>query len=215
MKNLSIILSALALIGVIVLFGMNMSGNKNAGTSSIAQTKEPLTETKGRIAYVDIDTLKTRYEYYATEKKSFEERQAAMTKELENSGKQFEQDYINAERKAQAGSMTQAEYETTAKRLQQMKQSLEAREQALTAKLLKEQDVFNQDLQQRLDEFLAEYNKDKHFDYILSYSKSLGFIMLTNEQLNITEDVINGMNERYNKDGGKDSKDKTENKKNK
>jgi outer membrane protein len=214
MKNLAVVLSALALVGVIILFGMKMSEQKPAA-SLPKSGKEQLTDTKGRIAYVNIDTLEAQYEYLKNKKADFEERKKGMGSELERSQKQFEQDYISAERKAQAGTMTQAEYETTAKRLQQMKQSLEAREAALTEKLLKEQDEFNKDLQSRLDKFLAEYNKDKNFDYILSYSKALGLIMLANDQLDITEDVVAGMNEQYKNEGGKEATDKDTKKKNK
>lgn len=212
MKNLAILFSTLALVGVIALFGLRLSDNASKPEEKKA-VKEQVTDTKGRIAYINIDTLQEQYEYYATEKKKFEERQAAMTKELESSGLKFQQDLVAAQRKAEANAMTQAEYESTAKKLQQMKQSLEAREATLTEKLLKEQDEFNQDLQKRLDEFLADYNKDKQFDYILSYSKSVPIIMLGNEQLDITEDVVAGMNERYKKEPAKDNKD--EKKKNK
>jgi len=206
MKNLSIFLSSLALVGVLVLLGLRMSENRKRDTTSVA-SKEQLTDTKGRIAYVNIDTLEANYEYLKNKKKDFEERKKSMSSELENSQRQFQQDYVSAERKAQAGTLTQAEYETIAKRLQQMKQSLEAREAALTEKLLAEQDEFNKDLQKRLDEFLAVYNEDKNFDYILSYSKALGFIMLANDQLDITADVVAGMNESYKKEAVTENKE--------
>lgn len=206
MKNLSIFLSSLALVGVLVLLGLRMSENKKGSTANVA-SKEQLTDTKGRIAYVNIDTLEANYEYLKNKKKDFEERKKSMSSELENSQRQFQQDYVSAERKAQAGTLTQAEYETIAKRLQQMKQSLEAREAALTEKLLAEQDEFNKDLQKRLDEFLAVYNQDKNFDYILSYSKALGFIMLANDQLDITADVVAGMNESYKKEAVTENKE--------
>ena len=206
MKNLSIFLSSLALVGVLVLLGLRMSENRKRDTTSVA-SKEQLTDTKGRIAYVNIDTLEANYEYLKNKKKDFEERKKSMSSELENSQRQFQQDYVSAERKAQAGTLTQAEYETIAKRLQQMKQSLEAREAALTEKLLAEQDKFNKDLQKRLDEFLAVYNEDKNFDYILSYSKALGFIMLANDQLDITADVVAGMNESYKKEAVTENKE--------
>lgn len=207
MKNLSLLLAGLALAGVIALFVMRTPGDKAKSTAGSGPEKvEMTTDTKGRIAYVDIDTLKAQYEYYKVKKADFETRQKAMSNELERSSRQFEQDYINAERKAQAGTMSQAEYEATGKRLQQMKQSLESREAALTNKLLEEQNEFNKDVMKRLDDFLLEYNKDKQFDYILSYSKELPTIMLVNPALNITADVVAGMNEKYKESAGKDIK---------
>lgn len=213
MKNLPILFSSLALIGVVALVALKMSEQKGTSTHNSTPDKEVLADTKGRIAYINIDTFDAHYEYLKSKKADFEERKKGMTNELERSQQKFQQDYIAAERKAQAGTFTQAEYESTAKKLQQMKQSLEAREASLSEKLLAEQEEFNKDLQKRLDDFLEEYNKDKNFDYILSYSKALGLIMLTNDQLDITADVVEGMNARYAKEKGNDNKDtKKENK---
>ncbi|MBW7913386.1 MAG: OmpH family outer membrane protein [Taibaiella sp.] len=206
MKNLSVLMSTLALIGVIALAGLRMTEKKPAPATSVA-INENTTGTTGRIAYINIDTLKEKYELYKIKKSEFEEKEKAMTSELQRSGQKFQQDLLAAQRKADAGTLTQAEYDATTQRLQQMKQSLETREAALTEKLLAEQDEFNKNVQKRLDDFLKEYNKDKGYDYVLSYSKSLGFIMLTNDQLDITEDVVNGMNELYKKEADKETKD--------
>lgn len=206
MKNLSVLMSTLALIGVVALAGLRMAEKKPKADNAATATEHAITSA-ARIAYVNIDTLESQYEYLKTKKKDFEERKKGMSDELERSQRQFQQDYMAAERKANAGTLTQAEYESTSKRLVQMKQSLEAREAALTEKLLKEQDEFNKDLQKRLDEFLKEYNKDKHYDYILSHSKAVGFIMLANDELDITADVVNGMNELYKKEAAKENKD--------
>lgn len=206
MKNLSVLMSTLALIGVIALASLRMTEKKPAPATSVA-INENTTGTTGRIAYINIDTLKEKYELYKIKKSEFEEKEKAMTSELQRSGQKFQQDLLAAQRKADAGTLTQAEYDATTQRLQQMKQSLETREAALTEKLLAEQDEFNKNVQKRLDDFLKEYNKDKGYDYVLSYSKSLGFIMLTNDQLDITEDVVNGMNELYKKEADKETKD--------
>jgi starch phosphorylase len=45
------------------------------------------------------------------------------------------------------------------------------------------------------DRTIADYNKDKHFDMILS--KSGDNILMPNPKFNITKDVINGLNKRY------------------
>lgn len=205
MKNLSVLMSTLALIGVIALAGLRMTEKKPADDKTGDKAQSEMSAV--RIAHVNIDTLESQYEYLKTKRKDFEERKKGMSDELERSQRQFQQDYIAAERKASAGTLTQTELESTSKRLMQMKQSLESREAALTEKLLAEQDEFNKDLQKRLDEFLKEYNKDKHYDYILSHSKAIGFIMLANDQLDITQDVVTGMNELYKKEADKEAKD--------
>jgi outer membrane protein len=90
--------------------------------------------------------------------------------------------------------MTQAEAQATEKHLMQMQESLKTREDALSVQLMKEQEEFNTKLQDQLDKVLAEYNKDKKYDYILSYAKG-GSIMFANKALDITTDVLRAMNE--------------------
>ncbi len=192
MKNLSTVLSALALIGVLVLFGMHFSGNKSvssgAGSSVVATGS-----SKGRIAFVNIDTLEAHYTYLKAKKDEFEKRQQSVQAELVRSQQQMEKDYADVQRKYQAGTLTQAEGEAAQKRLGQMNQSLETRKTAVAEQLMAEQAAFNKDLKDRLDKFLEGYNKEKQFDYILSYQPG-GSILFANPQLDITEDVIKGMN---------------------
>ena len=138
-----------------------------------------------------------------------------MSGELQRSQKQFENDYIAAQRKVAAGTMTEAEAQTTTKKLGQMQESLKAREAALTEQLMKEQDEFNKDLKNRLDNFLKEYNKNKGYDYILSYSRDMNIILLANDALDITNDVVKGMNDQYTKEGGTPAKKEEAKKENK
>ena len=46
-----------------------------------------------------------------------------------------------------------------------------------------------------MDNFLTEYNADKKYDIILNKAT----VLLSDKKFDITQDVINGMNERYNK----------------
>ena len=193
MKNVSVILSSIALVGVLVLFAMQMSGKKNASAGASHSSSETHVAGSGRIAYVDIDSLEANYTYLKNKKEEFTIRQNSMKAELQNSAEQMQRDYANVQKKAQAGTLTQAEYQSAEKRLGQMQQSLQTREAALTEQLLKAQDEFNKELQSRLDKFLEEYNKDKHYDYILSYTRS-GSILYADKSLDITKDVIDGMN---------------------
>lgn len=190
MKNLSTILSALALAGVIALFVMKTGGDKPKAVSTTPAGEA----TSTKIAYVNIDTLESKYEYLKEQRKKFEARQEGMKAELQRSAQQLQNDYAAAQRKAQAGTMTEAEQQSIGKRLMQMEQSLKTREESLTVQLMKEQEDFNTKLQQQLDKIIGNYNKDGKYDYILSYTKS-GSIMYANKALDITNDIVAAMNE--------------------
>lgn len=148
------------------------------------------------IAYVNMDTLEAQYIYFEESKKAFEKRQAAIESQLQADAQNLQNEYIHFQKKVQAGTMTQAEGEATQKKLGNMQQALEAKRQNLTSQLMADQEKFNEKVQNQLDSFLTQYNKDKHYDYIFSHVKN-GGILLANPAYNITTDVVKGMNEAY------------------
>ena len=198
MKNLSTVLAALALLGVIILFVLR---GTNSSTTTV-RTPAAATAGKGeataggssRVAYVDIDTLEANYEYFKTKKADFTKRQAAIENELQRSAQQLQNQAADFQKKVQSGGFaSQAEMEPAGRKLQQMEQSLNTRRESLAAGLMKDQETFNQDIQDRLDAFLTEYVKGKDIDYVLSYSKS-GSILYADKNLDVTQEVIAGMN---------------------
>lgn len=197
MKNASTILSVIAVIGVVVLFGLHFSGEKNVTTNS--KTASASNDGRFKVAYVDIDTFEEHYDFLRSKREEFNKRQQSMQNELERSAQQYQHNVEAFQRKIQSGNISQSEGEATQKQLLQMQQSLQLRQQALTEELVKEKDAFNKKLHDELDTFLKEYNKNKGYDYILSYSQEASQILLADEKYNITEDVINGMNDRAKK----------------
>lgn len=206
MKNqTATILSALALLGVLILFILQFSGNKNPQQPALAKN-EGTGAPSLRIAYVNIDTFENHYVYLKDKREAFEKKKNDMEAELQRSAAQFQNAMIAFQKKAQSGAMTQTEGEAEQRRLGQMQQSLESRQQTLEQQLMKEQNDFNQELKKRLDTFLAGYNKDKGYDYIFSFSEAAPLMLLyVNPALDITQDVIAGMNKQAEQPAAKNS----------
>jgi outer membrane protein len=199
MKNLSSILSILSFVGVIALSAVYFTQKDKAVAAPVVAEHN----SNGSIAYVDIDTLEANYELLKTKREDFRKRQAQMESELQRSYGQMQNDANEIQKKAQANTLTQAEYESAQKRLMQMQQTLESRKESLTQQLMKEQEEFNTDLKTRLDAFLAEYNKSHQYDYIMSYSGAGSAILYANKAHNITKDVVDGMNASTKSDDNK------------
>ncbi len=166
------------------------NNNSTAGTTTTVTG--PVSGAK--IAYVNLDSLEAKYELLKTRREQFRAKQEQMEGELQRSFQQMESDAMEVQKKAQSGTLTEAEYNGAKKRLEQMQRSLETRKQALTEQLMKEQNDFNKDLKTRLDAFLETYNKDRNYDYILSYSEAGSSLLYVNKALDITKDVVDGMN---------------------
>ena len=195
MRRITSIFSPLMLAGAILLFSA-CQGNKKADKTAghTAATTSTGAAGTGRIVYVNIDTLNDNYTIVKEKQADFKKRGEAIQSEMESAARKFQKDYADFMQKAQSGGYTtQAEGEAAQKRLSQMQETFEKRKESLTNQLLEEQMEFNKEVMKRLDAFLAEYNADNRYDYILSYKEG-DPIMYKNKALDITWDVIDGMN---------------------
>jgi outer membrane protein len=193
MKNLPLILSALALIGVGFLAFKGNGKNTKATTTQIDSSGKKVEIELSRIAYVDLDTLESKYKLFGRKKAEFESREKKIERELASKAKALEASYVSLQKKAQAGSLTQAEGEKLQKSLIKRQENLEKLRNNQASKLMKDQDTFNKQLKKKLDEVVSEFNKDNKYDYILSYSKD-GSIIHVNTSLDITQEIVDRMN---------------------
>jgi outer membrane protein len=170
MKNMPSFLSALSLIGALAFFASCDPHPKETVATTAMSASSSGGGGANKIAYVNVDSLEANYELLKAKRAEFKTRQEQMENELQSSYQQMQGDAAEVQKKAQANTMTQDEYDAAQKRLMQMQKSLQTRKESLTDQLMKEQDDFNKDLKSRLDAFLSDYNKTHHYDYILSYS---------------------------------------------
>ena len=149
-----------------------------------------------KIAYVEVDSLMTQYtfakDYSVTlQKKSNNARNTLNQKgnALQAAAANFQQKLNNngLQSREQAASQ-QAAIERQQRDLQELQARLENELASETAK-------FNETLRDSLQNFLKVYNKDKKYDLILA--KSGDNILIADKKLDVTQDVINGLNKRY------------------
>ena len=160
---------------------------------------QPAGEANGaglKIAYVEVDSLMTQYDFakdysVTLQKKSNNARNTLTQKgnALQAAVNNFQQKINNNgfQSREQAASV-QAAIQRQQNDLQELLARLENELATETAK-------FNEALRDSLQNFLKDYNKDKKFDLILS--KAGDNILLAEKKLDITQDVINGLNKRY------------------
>lgn len=186
-----------AALAALTLFAASCTDKKGAttGTATGSNTNSASTTGSGHYAYIDIDTFQAHYTVLMDKKKEFSTQEDAMQSELQRSAQQLQASVNDFQKKAQDGKMSQTEGEATKRKLEQMQQSLETRKQSMEADFLKKQDVFNTQLHNDLDSFLGKLSDQRHYDFVFSYSKANPSIMYANKGLDITQEVIKGMNE--------------------
>jgi len=205
MKNLSLILNAVLAIAVAILYYLHFSKPKQVATVKTApgwdtvvtvETPEEAAEAgpMGRILYVDIDTINLRYNYIKTQKAAMEKQGAQAEASLKAKAQALQAEYIDYQKKAQAGELTQQQAMAMEKSITEKQQSLAQQEQKLSEQLMDKTNKIQEELNRRMRKELQVYLDKYQADYILGYTEGAN-ILLTNPKLNITKEVLTRLNE--------------------
>lgn len=195
MKNLSLVLNLVLLAAVGYLYYYNFSGKKQGkgvdkNNGSTLQTDSNW--SRAPIAYVELDSLNENIIYIKQKRKELEADQKNIETEWENGYKGLQAAKDNFLKKGAA--ITQADAEKFQTQLLEQQQQIDGKKQALSQKLSEKSFSIMEDIQKQLKEFLAQYNKEKKYIYILTTGSGQDYMVYKDSTLNITNDVINGMN---------------------
>jgi outer membrane protein len=194
MKQISTLLSVLALAGVAVLFYLHFSDKKRSRAHiSSVETKA---EQKGdfRIAYFDIDSLQEKYVYFKDVSGEVRTKEANITSQLNALQDTYQRRLKQLQEKGP--TMTQAEGEAAQREVAEMQQKYQQRQISLEQDLKKQQIDLMNNVRTRIENYLKEYNKEKGYAFILSYEP--GFMLYYRDSVyDITNDVISGLNAQY------------------
>ena len=196
MKNALLILNVLLILLVGYLYFLQFGNKKSI---KISGTKNELADSlnkKVNIAYIDLDSLQSNYTYYKKIKVDFEKKQSSANNEITNMQKKFQNRAMELQQKAQ--NMNQVEQEGAMQEMNKMQNDLQVRKQNIDNELFEYNTKMKDDILFRIQNFLKTYNKDGKYSYIFSYEP--GFMFYKDSTLDITPDVIKGLNELYKED---------------
>ena len=161
--------------------------------------EKPVTEqTEGgvKIAYVDVDSLMSQYKFAKDYTMILQKKGNNARNTLNQKGQQLQTAAANFQQKLQNNGFTSREQaESQQAAIQRQQQSLQELQERLAQELDSETAKYNEALRDSLNHFLAEYNKIKKYDIILS--KAGDNILYASKTYDITQEVVNGLNKRY------------------
>jgi outer membrane protein len=198
MKHLSLAVNIVLFVAVGILYYLHFSSakpNEKKKKNQIAQ----LVKSNGNsplIGYVDLDSLNEHISFIKNNRKLLEGEQMAIEKEWENAYRNLQAQKDNFLKRG--NSITQAEAEEFQGKLIQQQQIVDDKKQNSTQALNDKSYKFLDDVQKKLKAFLVEYNQDNKFNYIFTTGNGLEYMVYKDSALNITDDVIEGMNEILN-----------------
>lgn len=203
MKKLHFIAEAILLLLIIVLFVLHFKskcGSNGVGSNDTTN----IAPVESGIAYVNLDSVVAQYQMTKD-----------LTAEIQKKGTQYEAEITSKTKSLQSGVQdfqykAQRGLEVRSK-LEELQQQLAADEQNLyrlrdsyAMQLQEENAVMLRKVMNNIMDYLKEYSKGKNFQYILGNTFD-GKILYADRTLEITDDVIKGLNESY-KAQAKDAK---------
>jgi outer membrane protein len=192
MKNILLVINII-LIGLVgYLYYLHFSDAKKPTTQSV-HNKGGAVLKGARVAYIDLDSLQNNYTYYKKIKTEFERKQAAANDEISGMQKKYQNRAMQLQQKG--NTMTQPEQEAAMQEINKMQQDLQSRKQEIDNDLYNYNSKMKEDILTRIQDYLKQYNKDGRYSYIFSYEP--GFMFYKDSTLNITPDVIAGLNDLY------------------
>jgi len=199
MKKSTLIVNIVLGVAVVLLYVLFFIGKPKTAMVSF-DGSAPIEFTPGEyaIAWVNMDSLLNSYDMYFDIQSELEAKGRKMETDMTTRTRAFERQMIDFQDKVQKGLVTRS----TA---QQMQQDLAAKEQELymfrdelRMKFAEEEQVMLRRIQHSITDFMTKYNQDKGFQVILSGAFG-GPLLYGHPSIDITKDVIKGLNEEYSK----------------
>ena len=190
MKNTSLILCILAMMGAISC--------KNAATTESAAATETaaVAATEGKIVYIDLDRILMEYDMANDLRSVVETKVQNIQAEVNRRGTKLEKDVKSFQEKMEKGLMTRSVAEVQGQKLQQQEQDFNVYAAQKQQEIQEEQVVMMNQLGDAIKTFLDKYNEEKQYAMILT-NQGGAPVITGDAALNITDDVLAGLNEEY------------------
>ena len=196
------ILSIILLVGLAVLYILHFAGIPSHRNSlANADAKAPIVAGEGglKVAYINTDSLMDKYLYAKDLEKQLKDFQTAKENSYKQQMTQFQKDY-DAYVKGGGDNMTLTQQQAKEKELTERMQRLQSLE-AEYAQQIQERTVNeSKKMTDAIYNFIREYNlQNQQFDLILARSYTSSPILYGNEGMDITDEIVKGLNEEYEK----------------
>ena len=196
MKNTSLILSIISLVAVVVFGILTLT---KGGKSADVQTEGTAVEaaaSKGDIVYVNLDRILMEYDMANDLRSVVETKVQNIQAEVNRKGKKLESDVLDFQNKIDKGLMTRSVAEVQSQKLQQQELEFNNYAAQKEQEIQEEQVVMMNQLGDAIQTFLNKYNEEKQYAMILTNSGGAP-VITADAALDITDDVLAGLNEEY------------------
>jgi outer membrane protein len=191
----SVILNIVLLAGLIILYVLFFNSRKvqeQQGVPVIQKSSEGF----ARVVFLNLDSLNEKYEFVKNLRSDLEGTGKRLQNEILAEQSAFEKEAAEFQKQVQSNSISEERAKVVYEGLMQKQQLLVEKKDRYTQQVADKELNMNLRLLDTVTNFLKRYNRHYGYDYILGY-KTAGEILLANDSLEITRDVLNTLNEEY------------------
>jgi len=185
------------MLAIAAVLMLAQCSGKKGDDQTVTPTRQGIAPVGLKVAYVDVDTLLTKYTYWNELNEMMMKKEENIRATLNQKARELQQEGAEFQRKVQNNAFVsedRARQENA--RLQQKQQDLQELQNRLTNELQSENQKNSLQLRDSINHFLKEYNKTHGYSMIFS---NTGFdnLLYADKSYNITADIVKGLNARY------------------
>ena len=206
MDKKTLIISIVALVvalGACVCSIVALSSDKaSKAKSGDADSSDAIELAEGSFVYFQLDRVIKEYDMANDLTSVVESKMQNVQEQLASRQKKLQKDFDAFQEKWQKGLMTQSTAQAQAEKLDKQKQELEKWAAGKQNEMLEEQQVTMNQIMDAIQTFVNAYNEDKGYAMIFA-NQAAAPIISANSGLDITDEIVAGLNEEYVKNKNK------------
>lgn len=207
MKKLPLILSIIALAGVIALAVIDLT----KGSKKPAPVQTEATNLEGAIVYFDLDRVLAEYDMANDLRSVFETKANSINQEVQRRVNKFQKDLNAFNDKINKGLMTQSTAQVQSQKLQEQQASVESYANQKQQEILEEQQVMLNQIYDAIKSFIDTFNETQGYAMVIATGSSAIIsgdifpnpVVTGSAELDITDALIEGLNASYVAEKGK------------
>ena len=190
---------SLIVFGAAAIMALAVSCNQNQTAAPAAEVSKDSVAVAGSIVYFNLDKLTSGYDMANDLKSVFETKTSGIQAEIDRRGKKLEKDMTDFQNKVDKGLLTSSVAQAQYQKIQQQQQEYQEYVLRKQQEMGEEQQVMMNQIANAISEFVQEYNIEHKYALILTTSGDiLSVPVVTGDPgLDITEDLLAGLNEAY------------------
>ena len=196
MKNTSLILSIISLVAVVVFGILSLTKGGKTSEANVEGEAVEAAASKGDIVYIDLDRILLEYDMANDLRSVVETKVQNIQAEVNRRGKKLENDVVDFQNKIDKGLLTRTNAEVQSQKLQQQELEFNNYAAQKQQEIQEEQVVMMNQLGDAIQTYLTKYNEEKQYAMILTNSGGAP-VITADAALDITDDVLAGLNEEY------------------